>query len=71
MGHTVLQNGNCMSCDEQCTLGKRQDNGAKHASNLRIKFNTKTLTINTNNYVNSDLVIYVMRLRKPEKETHS
>lgn len=37
-----FKNGNSMSCGEQCTPGKRQDNGAKHAPNSRIKVN-KTL----------------------------
>jgi hypothetical protein len=42
--------------DEQCTLGKRQDNGANHAPNCRIEVN-KTRTKNKNPNVINDIIV--------------
>jgi hypothetical protein len=39
----VPQNENCLACGEQCTLGKRQNNGASHAPNCRNKVNIRGL----------------------------
>jgi hypothetical protein len=40
-------------------IGMRQDNGANHAPNCRVKVN-KTLTKNKNIYVTNDLVVHVI-----------
>jgi hypothetical protein len=58
-----------MSCGEQCTLGKRHDNGANHAPNCQIKVN-KTLT-KYKKYLRhqwSSRTCNLMRLRKPKKK---
>jgi hypothetical protein len=47
-------------CGEQCILGKRQDNGANHASDCRMKVNKTPTKNKKNTYVINDLIVHVI-----------